>query len=122
MVSFRFSRHLFSCINFLHFFPSVNVVYGKIDIVLYCILYFNIMMVPVVLGLAYICFSRQGSVIASFNVSYMAIDSLQIVALQDQIVEETLAGSPATLVSISSTKGTQEKCIFCSNCLPNGSV
>ena len=36
MVSFRFSRHLFSYINFLYFFPSVNVVYGKINIVLYC--------------------------------------------------------------------------------------
>ena len=41
VVSFRFSRHLFSVINFLHFlFPSVNVVYGKINIVLYCIVSF----------------------------------------------------------------------------------
>ena len=36
VVSFRFSRHLFSFVNFHHFFfPSVIVVCGKINIVLY---------------------------------------------------------------------------------------
>ena len=40
VVSFRFSRHLFSLVNFHHFFSiCIIVVYGKINIVLYCIVH-----------------------------------------------------------------------------------
>ena len=54
-------------------------------------------------------FSRQGSVIVSFNVSYMAIDSLQIVSLQEYIeAGGKLADSPTELLSVTSSNGTCE--------------
>ena len=51
-------------------------------------------------------FLRKGSVIVSFNVTYMAVDSLQIVALQEQIESGgTLGGDSAELLNISSNYG-----------------
>lgn len=48
---------------------------------------------------------RQGSIIASFNITYPAIDSLQIVILQEQITAGTLGNFPAELLNITSSYG-----------------
>lgn len=51
---------------------------------------------------------RQGSVVVSFNVSYAAVDALQIVTMQEQIESGgTLGGSPAVLINISSDYGKE---------------
>ena len=51
---------------------------------------------------------RQGSVVVSFNVSYAAVDALQIVTMQEQIESGgTLGGSPAVLINISSNYGKE---------------
>ena len=50
-------------------------------------------------------FFRQGSIIASFNITYPAIDSLQIVILQEQITAGTLGNFPAELLNITSSYG-----------------
>ena len=49
--------------------------------------------------------SRNGSVIASFNVSYSFIDSLQIVILQEELAGGMLGNSSAELLKISSNYG-----------------
>ena len=51
---------------------------------------------------------RKGSVVVSFNVSYAAVDALQIVTMQEQIESGgTLGGSPAVLINISSNYGKE---------------
>ena len=51
---------------------------------------------------------RQGSVVVSFNVSYAAVDALQIVTMQEQIESGgTLGDSPAVLINISSNYGKE---------------
>ena len=48
-------------------------------------------------------FSSPGSVIASLNVSYSAVDSLQIVLLQEELAGGRLGDTPAQLLGITST-------------------
>ena len=51
---------------------------------------------------------RKGSVVVSFNVTYAAVDALQIVTMQEQIESGgTLGGSPAVLINISSNYGKE---------------
>ena len=50
-------------------------------------------------------FIRNGSIIASFSVTYRAIDSLQIVILQEQIAGGTLGNVSAELLNIASSYG-----------------
>lgn len=52
---------------------------------------------------------RIGSVIASFNVSYSSIDSLQIVVLQEELVGGILGNSSAELLNITSNYGNTNK-------------
>ena len=53
--------------------------------------------------------------VVSFNVSYAAVDALQIVTLQEQIESGgTLGGSPVGLINISSSygKGNNYKTLY----------
>ena len=50
-------------------------------------------------------FFSEGSVVSSFNVSYLAIDGLQIVALQEEIAGGSLGDTPADLLSIVTKNG-----------------
>lgn len=52
---------------------------------------------------------RVGSVIASFNVSYPSIDSLQIVVLQEELAGGILGNSSAELLNITSNYGNTNK-------------
>ncbi|KAL9960826.1 hypothetical protein ACROYT_G034331 [Oculina patagonica] len=51
---------------------------------------------------------REGSVISSFNVTYSAVDSLQIVALQEELAGGTLVDTPAELLNITTTNVPNE--------------
>lgn len=48
-------------------------------------------------------FLSQGSVIASLNVSYSAVDSLQIVFLQEEIAGGRLGYTPAQLLNVTTS-------------------
>ena len=50
-------------------------------------------------------FLRNGSIIANFDVSYWAIDSLQVVILQEQIASGKLGNLSAELLDISTNHG-----------------
>ena len=50
-------------------------------------------------------FLRNGSIIANFDVSYWAIDSLQVVILQEQIASGKLGNLSAELLDISTNNG-----------------
>ena len=48
---------------------------------------------------------RKGSVIASLNITYVAVDSLQIVFLQEEMAEGRLGDNTAELLNIISRYG-----------------
>ena len=54
---------------------------------------------------------RNGSVIASFNVSYSSIDSLQIVILQEEMASGMLGNWSAELLEVSSNYGKSNKTV-----------
>ena len=60
---------------------------------------------------------RNGSVIASFNVSYSSIDSLQIVMLQEELAGGMLGNSSTELLDVSSNYGKSNKLILIFNSL-----
>ena len=47
----------------------------------------------------------EGSIIASINVSFLAIDALQLISLQEELAGGTLGISPAELLNLSSSYG-----------------
>ena len=47
----------------------------------------------------------EGSIIASINVSFLAIDALQLISLQEELAGGTLGTTPAELLNLSSSYG-----------------
>lgn len=57
-------------------------------------------------------FCREGSVISSFNVTYSAVDSFQIVSLQEEMAGGTLGDTPVELLNISTSNGMAYNSFF----------
>ena len=47
----------------------------------------------------------EGSIIAIINVSFLAIDALQLISLQEELAGGTLGTTPAELLNLSSSYG-----------------
>ena len=54
----------------------------------------------------------EGSIIASINVSFLAIDALQLISLQEELAGGTLGTTPAELLNLSSSYGKLGYCEY----------